>query len=79
VILPAAVVLTCPRCLLASLPGRELRGTGPKHPPQVGMWLLIVTGAKNAILIVELRQPRSSRGGPRKGAEEAGAHAPSPI
>jgi HAE1 family hydrophobic/amphiphilic exporter-1 len=63
VILPAAVVLIVPMCLLAALLGVSLRGADNNILTQIGMVVLIGLAAKNAILIVEFaRQAQDQRG-----------------
>ncbi len=73
VILPAAVVLIVPMCLLAAMLGVNLRGTDNNILTQVGMVVLIGLAAKNAILIVEFaRQAQDLKGeAAEKAAEEA--------
>ena len=73
VILPAAVVLIVPMCLLAAMLGVNIRGTDNNILTQVGTVVLIGLAAKNAILIVEFaRQAQDQRGmGPVDAAAEA--------
>jgi hydrophobe/amphiphile efflux-1 (HAE1) family protein len=63
VLLPLAVILIVPMCLLAAISGVLLRGMDNNILTQIGFVVLIGLAAKNAILIVEFA----------KQAEEAGA------
>jgi hydrophobe/amphiphile efflux-1 (HAE1) family protein len=62
-VLPLAVILIVPMCLLAAVTGVTLRGFDNNILTQIGFVVLIGLAAKNAILIVEFA----------KQAEEAGA------
>ncbi len=64
VVLPLAVILIVPMCLLAAISGVILRGMDNNILTQIGFVVLIALAAKNAILIVEFA----------KQAEEAGAN-----
>ena len=64
VILPLAVILIVPMCLLAAISGVIFRGMDNNILTQIGFVVLIALAAKNAILIVEFA----------KQAEEAGAN-----
>jgi len=64
VLLPLAVILIVPMCLLAAISGVLLRGMDNNILTQIGFVVLIGLAAKNAILIVEFA----------KQAEEAGAN-----
>src|SRR4029077_17312344 len=63
ILLPLAVILIVPMCLLAAISGVLLRGMDNNILTQIGFVVLIGLAAKNAILIVEFA----------KQAEEAGA------
>jgi HAE1 family hydrophobic/amphiphilic exporter-1 len=62
-VLPFAVILIVPMCLLAAMLGVGLRGMDNNILTQIGLIVLVGLAAKNAILIVEFA----------KQAEEAGA------
>src|SRR4051812_29313182 len=64
ILLPLAVILIVPMCLLAAISGVLLRGMDNNVLTQIGFVVLIGLAAKNAILIVEFA----------KQAEEAGAN-----
>ena len=64
VLLPLAVILIVPMCLLAAISGVLLRGMDNNILTQIGFVVLIGLAAKNAILIVEFARQ----------AEEAGAN-----
>ncbi len=64
VLLPFAVILIVPMCLLAAISGVLLRGMDNNILTQIGFVVLIGLAAKNAILIVEFARQ----------AEEAGAN-----
>src|SRR4051812_31442883 len=64
ILLPLAVILIVPMCLLAAISGVLLRGMDNNILTQIGFVVLIGLAAKNAILIVEFA----------KQAEEAGAN-----
>jgi HAE1 family hydrophobic/amphiphilic exporter-1 len=70
--LPLAVVLIVPMCLLASVTGVNLRGMSNDILVQVGFIVLIGLAAKNAILIVEFARQAENEGlGPREAALRA--------
>jgi len=64
VLLPLAVIMIVPMCLLAAISGVLLRGMDNNILTQIGFVVLIGLAAKNAILIVEFARQ----------AEEAGAN-----
>jgi len=64
ILLPLAVILIVPMCLLAAISGVLLRGMDNNILTQIGFVVLIGLAAKNAILIVEFA----------KQAEEAGVN-----
>jgi len=72
--LPLAVVLIVPMCLLASIVGIGLRGMDNNILVQVGFIVLIGLAAKNAILIVEFARKAEFEGLDRIAAAERAAH-----
>lgn len=60
--LPLAVILIVPMCLLASITGIGLRGMDNNILVQVGFIVLIGLAAKNAILIVEFARQAEQQG-----------------
>ena len=62
-IMPLAIILIVPMCLLAAMVGVNLRGMDNNVLTQIGLIVLIALSAKNAILIVEFaRQGERDRG-----------------
>jgi HAE1 family hydrophobic/amphiphilic exporter-1 len=61
-LLPLAVVLIVPMCILAALAGVSFRGFDNNILTQVGLVVLIGLAAKNAILIVEFARQAEERG-----------------
>ncbi len=62
VLLPLAVILIVPMCLLAAISGVLLRGMDNNILTQIGFVVLIGLAAKNAILIVEFARQAEARG-----------------
>ena len=71
VLLPLAVILIVPMCLLAAISGVLLRGMDNNILTQIGFVVLIGLAAKNAILIVEFAQ--AGRGAGRRSLRRGGA------
>jgi multidrug efflux pump subunit AcrB len=62
-VLPLAIILIVPMCLLAAMAGVNLRGMDNNILTQIGLVVLIALAAKNAILVVEFaRQGELERG-----------------
>ena len=61
-LLPLAVVLIVPMCLLAAILGVSLRGMDNNILVQIGFVVLIGLASKNAILIVEFAKQAEDRG-----------------
>ena len=79
-LLPLAVILIVPMCLLASVVGVDLRGLDNNILVQIGFVVLIGLAAKNAILIVEFaRQIEAEGHGRRTAAVEAARRRLRPI
>ncbi len=57
-VLPLAVILIVPMCLLAAILGINLLGMDNNILTQIGLVVLIGLAAKNAILIVEFAETR---------------------
>lgn len=64
-LLPLAVVLIVPMCLLAAVVGVNFRGLDNNILVQIGFVVLIGLSAKNAILIVEFARQAEDRGATR--------------
>ncbi len=61
-LLPLAVILIVPMCLLAAVSGLLLRGMDVNILAQIGFVVLVGLAAKNAILIVEFARQGEERG-----------------
>ena len=61
-LLPLAVILIVPMCLLAAVTGLLLRGMDNNILTQIGFVVLVGLAAKNAILIVEFARQGEERG-----------------
>jgi HAE1 family hydrophobic/amphiphilic exporter-1 len=61
-LLPLAVVLIVPMCLLAAITGVQLRGLDNNILVQIGLVVLVGLAAKNAILIVEFAKQAEEEG-----------------
>ena len=71
-VLPLAVILIVPMCLLAALLGVNAMGMDNNILTQIGLVVLIGLAAKNAILIVEFARQNEDNGmGLREAAQEA--------
>jgi len=68
VLLPLAVILIVPMCLLAAVSGILLRGMDNNILTQIGFVVLIGLAAKNAILIVEFARQAEEQGADRQAA-----------
>jgi HAE1 family hydrophobic/amphiphilic exporter-1 len=68
VLLPLAVILIVPMCLLAAISGVLLRGMDNNILTQIGFVVLIGLAAKNAILIVEFARQAEEQGADRREA-----------
>ena len=66
--LPLAVILIVPMCLLAAVTGIEFRGLDNNILVQIGFVVLVGLAAKNAILIVEFARQAEQRGESRTAA-----------
>ncbi len=64
-LLPLAVILIVPMCLLAAVSGILIRGMDVNILAQIGFLVLIGLAAKNAILIVEFARQAEERGADR--------------
>ncbi|MCF6446031.1 efflux RND transporter permease subunit [Nereida sp. MMG025] len=61
-VLPFAVILIVPMCLLAAMVGVNIRGLDNSILTQIGLIVLIALAAKNAILIVEFARKAEMTG-----------------
>ncbi|CAA9527674.1 MAG: RND efflux system, inner membrane transporter [uncultured Sphingomonas sp.] len=61
-VLPLAIILIVPMCLLAAMAGVNLRGMDNNVLTQIGLIVLIALAAKNAILIVEFARQDEDAG-----------------
>ena len=79
-VLPLAVILIVPMCLLAAILGVDLMGRDDNILTQIGLVVLVGLAAKNAILIVEFAKQDEERGlGPREAAQQAAKQRLRPI
>ncbi|WP_448657861.1 efflux RND transporter permease subunit [Sphingomonas sp. CJ99] len=80
VVLPFAVILIVPMCLLAAIIGVNIMGMDNNILTQIGLVVLIGLAAKNAILIVEFAKHNEDGGmGTLEAAEHAAAQRLRPI
>jgi HAE1 family hydrophobic/amphiphilic exporter-1 len=73
-ILPLAVILIVPMCLLAAILGVNIMGRDNNILTQIGLIVLIGLAAKNAILIVEFARQGEDEGLTSRAAAEQAAH-----
>lgn len=73
-VLPFAVILIVPMCLLAAILGVGLMGSDNNILTQIGLVVLIGLAAKNAILIVEFARQGEEEGLDMRAAAERAAH-----
>ena len=76
-LLPLAVILIVPMCLLAAISGVVFRGLDNNILVQIGLIVLVGLAAKNAILIVEFAKQRGREGESR--IEAARSTPPTPA
>jgi hydrophobe/amphiphile efflux-1 (HAE1) family protein len=62
-VMPLAIILIVPMCLLAAMVGVNLRGMDNNVLTQIGLVVLIALAAKNAILIVEFARQAEEQDG----------------
>jgi NodT family efflux transporter outer membrane factor (OMF) lipoprotein len=61
-VLPLAIILIVPMCLLSAITGVWLRGMDNNILTQIGLVVLVALACKNAILIVEFAKDRQQEG-----------------
>jgi HAE1 family hydrophobic/amphiphilic exporter-1 len=74
VVLPLAVILIVPMCLLAAIVGVGIMGMDNNVLTQIGLVVLVGLAAKNAILIVEFARQGEEEGLHAREAAERAAH-----
>lgn len=74
VVLPLAVILIVPMCLLAAILGIDLLGMDNNVLTQIGLVVLIGLAAKNAVLIVEFARQGEAEGLSHREAAIRAAH-----
>jgi hydrophobe/amphiphile efflux-1 (HAE1) family protein len=74
IVLPLAVILIVPMCLLAAILGINLLGMDNNVLTQIGLVVLIGLAAKNAILIVEFARQAEAEGLSHREAATRAAH-----
>jgi HAE1 family hydrophobic/amphiphilic exporter-1 len=72
-VLPLAVILIVPMCLLAAILGVNLMGRDDNILTQIGLVVLVGLAAKNAILIVEFAKQDEEKGLERREAAQQAA------
>lgn len=73
-VLPLAVIMIVPMCLLAAILGVGALGMDNNILTQIGLVVLVGLAAKNAILIVEFARQSEREGYSRRAAAERAAH-----
>ncbi|MDB5736964.1 MAG: transporter, hydrophobe/amphiphile efflux family protein, partial [Sphingomonas bacterium] len=74
IVLPLAVILIVPMCLLAAIVGVDIMGMDNNVLTQIGLVVLVGLAAKNAILIVEFARQGEYDGLTHREAAERAAH-----
>ncbi len=74
-VLPLAIILIVPMCLLSAISGVWLRGMDNNILTQIGFVVLVALACKNAILIVEFAKDQQARGqGPNRSGDRSLPH-----